>query len=81
MRMDKPKKNVAKRFCFLFLLLSIASALGFFALIAFGRTNAERISPEFFTRVGQVFGGLMGLFLALSGIAGIAWRSEKKASN
>jgi membrane associated rhomboid family serine protease len=79
--MAAPKINKAKRFCFLFLTLAILSGLGFFALLSFGKANADQVTPEFFGRIGRVFGGLTGLFGALSAVMGLIWRSGNIAES
>jgi uncharacterized membrane protein len=67
--------NKAKRFCILFLIFAVLSTIGFFGLLSFGKTHVDAVSPEFFERVSTVFGGLTGLWLALSVAAGVVWKA------
>jgi hypothetical protein len=73
--MSAPTNTKAKRFCILFLILAMLSAIGFFGLLSFGKTHNDAVTPEFFEHVSAVFGGLTGLWLALFVAAGLVWKT------
>jgi hypothetical protein len=76
--MSQPKPNMAKRFCILTGILAGLAATGFFALINYGRANSGSVTPEFYSRVGEVMGGFMGLSLALCALFGVLWLTGAK---
>ncbi|MFV0405377.1 MAG: hypothetical protein ACK5LN_00905 [Propioniciclava sp.] len=72
-----PRKNLPRRLFFLFLVFTVLGVVGMVVLFNVGLSAQSNpsmsVDPEFFPRVGRMFGGIIGACAALMLVSGITW--------
>ena len=72
------KRGRARRFTILFLGLDILAIAGMFWLINMGQQSPDNVRPEYFERVGSVFGAVIGVLTVFTVVAAFRWLFAKR---